>query len=183
MTRKLMLILTVLGGVVAVVMILLISSPGITAQEEVGPKPTFIPPEALTPAPTPEDGRQVAILMLAVSGEGEDLRGIQLERGQIVNSYAPNVAGRPGEWTVEVTGEGNLRFGISDPRRLHVYGETDNREQAHMSEVTGNIRFELVVPLWDQDRDLGAKEIRIFDQQGNEIFMTEVDRENWQRQE
>jgi hypothetical protein len=162
----------------------MISSLSINAQDEFGPKPTFVPAEALTPVPTPPDGRQVAILTLVVEGEGEDLKGIQLERGQIVNSYAPNVANRPGEWTVEVIGERSLRFGIDDPRRLHVYGSReDQREQAHTTELVGSLNFDLVVPLYDLDTDLQAKEIRILDQEGNVIFNTEVDREGWSRQQ
>lgn len=179
MNRKQLIFLTVFGGVVLVAVLLLMSSVGTTAQTEFGPRPTFVPAEDLTPVPTPPDDRQVAILTLVVSGEGEDLRGIQLERGQIINSYAPNVANRPGEWIVEVTGDGNLTFGIEDPRRQHVYGEREQEEQAHTSEMAGSLVFDLVVPLYDLDRDLQAKEIRIFDAEGNELFVTEIDREGW----
>lgn len=179
MQRKLNLFLAVFGGVVMVAAILLISSVNTTAQTEFGPKPTFVPAEDLTPVPTPADGRQVAILTLVVSGDGEDVRGLQLERGQIINSYAPNVANRPGEWMVEVTGDGSLTFGIEDPRRQRMYGEKEDTEEAHITEYAGSLAFDLVVPLWDLDRDLQAKEIRIFDQEGNEIFVTEVDRDGW----
>lgn len=179
MNRKLLIFVTLFGALVVVVALLLISSVGTTAQTEFGPRPTFVPAGDLTPVPTPPDDRQVAILTLVVSGDGEDLRGIQLERGQIINSYAPNVANRPGEWMVEVTGDGSLSFGIEDPRRQHVYGEREQEEQAHMSEYAGNLAFDLVVPLYDLDRDLQAKEIRIFDAEGNEIFVTEIDREGW----
>ncbi len=184
MTHKRTLLIALCGAVVALSALLLASLPGTNAQDEFGPKPTFVPAEALTPVPTPPDGRQVAILTLAVQGDGQALKEIRLERGQIISSYAPNVENRPGEWTVIVRGErGELSFGISDPRRLHVYGSQDIKEdQAHMTELVGGLTFELVVPLWNQDVDLGAREIHILDQNGTEIFVTEIDREGWSRQ-
>ncbi|GAB4573004.1 MAG: hypothetical protein Kow0077_14040 [Anaerolineae bacterium] len=181
MNRTRAVVMAVAGLAVLVGVLLVASTIGIGAQNEFGPKPTFVPAEALTPVPTPDDGRQVAILTLVVEGEREDLRGIQLERGRIITGYGPNVAGRPGEWTVIVSGERELTFGIEDPRRFHVYGEGEEREQpAHSSEIVGSLVFDLVVPLHDvRGADLQAKEIRILDQSGNEIFVTEIDREGW----
>ncbi|NPV67868.1 MAG: hypothetical protein HPY64_12030 [Anaerolineae bacterium] len=186
MNRKQTVLLTAGLGVLALVGVaLLFGSAAITAQNEIGPKPTFVPADGLTPAPTPPDGRQVAILTLVIESDPEGrLKGVQLERGRIINSYAPNVAERPGEWTVEVVGERSLRFGIEDPRRLHVYGGEDaQRDMAHTSEMQASAVVDLVVPLWNLDADLQAKEIRILDQEGNVVFVTEVDRERWSREQ
>lgn len=186
MNRKQTILLAAgLGVLVLAGAVLLFGSAAITAQNEVGPKPTFVPADALTPVPTPPDGRQVAILTLVIESDAEGrLKGAQLERGRIVNSYAPNVAERPGEWTVEVVGERSLRFGIEDPRRLHVYGEGEEQpDVAHASEMQTGVVVDLVVPLWDLDTDLQAKEIRILDQEGNVVFVTEVDRERWSREQ
>jgi hypothetical protein len=150
-------------------------------------KPTFVPAKDLTLAPTPPDNRQVAILTLAIqSDDSGKVREFQLEKGQIITSYAPNVLNRPGDWTVEVIGSNDkLRYGIQDPRKLDVFGPVENKggeNPAHSSEFATNITYDLIVPLYALDKDLGATEINIYDQDNNRIFSTPVDRERWKGQ-
>lgn len=143
-------------------------------------KPTLVPAELLTPAPTPEDGRQVAILTLVIeSGEDGAVKGVQLELGRIINSYAPNVWGRPGEWTVELVGQEKRQYGILDPRRLEYY---DSEKGQFAQEFQFHVVTDLVIPLYDDKLDLGVTTINIYDQLGNLIFSTEVDREGWAKQ-
>lgn len=80
--------------------------PGRLAAQENEAKPTLVPLKVQTPAPTPPDGREVAILTLVIKSGGEGkLEGIDLETARIIRSYAPNVLNRGGQWTVEVEGE------------------------------------------------------------------------------
>jgi hypothetical protein len=165
--------------------LVVILSTGVSAQDIVERgKPTFVPPRDLTPAPTPADGREIAILTLRLESQGGSERppGVRLESGRILNSYAPNVLNRPGEWTVEVIGESELRYGIQDPRHLHVYGGQQREDTAHSTEFQDMMTLELVVPLYNLDTNLNAREIRILDQNQNVIFETEIDREGWKRE-
>jgi hypothetical protein len=178
----------IVGGLAIIAAVWLVLQPrNLGAQEEFGEQPTLIPASDLTPAPTPPDGREVALLTLAIaSSEDGAIRGIQLERGQIIASYAPNVSNRPGEWTVEVVGKETLRYGIQDLRRQNVYnnereqGTPDEREEgAHNAEVATSLTVDLVVPLYVDSENLEATEINIYDQEGNVIFTTPVDRDAW----
>lgn len=145
-------------------------------------KPTVVPAEVLTPAPTPPDSREVAILTLViVSSPDGKVEKVTLETAKIVRAYAPNVFDRPGEWTVRLEGEHEAQFGVTDPRRMSVFpGPNDEKTEApHGAEFLTEVTWELVVPLYLFDRDLGVKTIHILDQEGNVIFATEVDREGW----
>src|SRR5574341_2655791 len=180
----------VVGALAVLAIIALTLLPGRSgAQEQV--RPTFVPIEVEQGAPTPEDDREVAALTLVVTSSQEGkLEGIELESGQILHSYAPNVLERPGQWTVEVIGaNGELRYGVQDPRYLNVYGEPGNQEPAeegqppHSSELLTSTTWDLVVPLYNNEVNLEATQINIYDQEGTLIFSTEVDRERWKPQE
>ncbi|MGH2538655.1 MAG: hypothetical protein ACRDHL_14800 [Candidatus Promineifilaceae bacterium] len=140
--------------------------------------PTVVPAQELTPAPTPADGRQVAILQLVVLSNADGrVEEVRLEKGQIVTAFAPNVFGRAGAWTVELVGRTPMRFGVPDPREAHI---EDGEEGApHTTEILAEVSWELVVPLSDKGQPLGVEEIRILDQNGELIFSTPVDREAW----
>jgi hypothetical protein len=144
-------------------------------------KPTIVPAEFLTPADTPPDTREVAILTLSiVSSEDGSVENVELQRGQIVQSYAPNVLNRPGEWTIEVVGDQKLVYGVQDPRRMDVFG--GENETPHETEFQTQITWETNVPLYLFEENLNATMINIYDQDGQLIFSTEVDRVNWTRQ-
>lgn len=173
------------GALVVLAIIALTLLPGRSgAQEQV--RPTFVPIEVEQGAPTPEDGREVAVLTLVVTSDQEGkLEGIELEAAQVLHSYAPNVLERPGQWTVEVIGaNGELRYGVQDPRYLNVYGEPENQEPVeegqppHGTELLTNTIWELVVPLYSYGENLEATEINIYDQAGTLVFSTPVD-ETW----
>jgi hypothetical protein len=143
-------------------------------------KPTVVPPTARTPAPTPEDQREVAILTLIVkAGKEGKVEAVELQKGQIVRSYAPNVLGLSGPWTVELAGEQSIKYGTLNPLQARVYDDEKDQEVPHSGEALTETTWELVVPLWDQGKDLGVKEINIYDENGNLIFSTPVDREKW----
>ncbi len=142
------------------------------------PKPTLIPPQVQTPAPTPPDNREVAILTLIVQSNPEgELEQIALEHGRIIRSYAPNVFDRTGQWTVELLGSEEMRFGVQDPRWRESF-PTGERNQFE-SELVSDLLWELVVPLYYFEKDLGVEMIRIYDQRGEPIFSVEIDREGW----
>lgn len=150
------------------------------AQEEIK-RPTLVPASALTPAPTPADAREVAILTLAVSSNDDgQVEGVQLEKARILNSFAPNVFGRRGPWTIELVGEQTIRYGILDPRQQRVYA--DEIEEPHTTDLLLQMTWEPVVPLFDGSKDLGVKMINIYDHEDRLIFSTEVDREAWREQ-
>jgi len=147
-------------------------------------KPTAVPAEFLTPVPTPPDAREVAILTLFItSSQDGKVEKAELQHARIVQGYAPNVLGRPGDWTVEVLGDEKLVYGVVDPRRMDVSVEPNQPSEApHSTEFQTEVTWELVVPLYQFDRDLHATDINIFDESGNLIFTAKVDRENWKRQ-
>jgi hypothetical protein len=143
-----------------------------------GPKPTLVPIEAQTPAPAPPDQREVAILTLVVeSNPVGQIELITLEQGRILKSYAPNILGRTGPWTVELLGETELRYGVRDPRWREVFPV--DRDEPFQNEYATSVVWELVVPLYLFDEDLNVQVINLYDQAGNLVFETEVDRENW----
>lgn len=190
MKRSTMLLSLIAGLVLIAAIWLVLRAQNLGAQGEFGEQPTLIPAQNLTPAPTPPDGREIALLTLAISSsEDGRIRAIQLERGQIIASYAPNVSERPGEWTVEVIGKTTLRYGIDDPRRQNIYNNgreqqpeatQDEREAgAHTAQLSTSLTVDLVVPLYMDGDNLEATEINLYDQEGNRIFNTRVDREAW----
>jgi hypothetical protein len=143
-------------------------------------KPTLIPPENKTPAPTPSDPREVAILTLIVkSGPDGQLDSIVLKEGLIINSYAPNVLERTGPWTVELVGDEALRYGILDPRWQEAFPGSEGDE--FESEIKDEVVWDLVAPLYLFDRDLRIQTILIYDQSGARVFAADVDRQNWRR--
>jgi hypothetical protein len=88
------------------------------AQDPFGEKPTPSSARDLTPAPKPEDKREIAILDLVInSSQDGKVESVTLERGRIVQGYAPNVLGISGGWTVELVGkEQTVTYGVLDPR-------------------------------------------------------------------
>lgn len=167
--------------------VLFVAACGVAAEKTVGAqeefvRPTVVPAEVLTPAPTPPDGRQVAILNLAIvsAGEGE-IEKVTLEQGRIINSYAPNVLGLAGPWTVELVGEEPIRFGTLNPLVVRVYDE--KQEVPHDVSQSETTMWELVVPLYNDGKDLQVREINIYDQNEKLIFTTIVDREAWRATE
>lgn len=147
-------------------------------------KPTVVPADVLTPAETPSDKRDVAVLTFSiVSSEDGKLERLDLQKAQIIRSYAPNVLDRPGEWTIEVLGDEKIVYGVQDPRQMNVYGLPNETTQVpHQTEFLREITWETVVPLYLFDRDINATEIHIYDRDGQLIFSTKVDRDNWTRQ-
>ena len=142
-----------------------------------GPKPTVVPAEALTPVPTPPDARRVAILTLdVVSSADGKLETVRLAKGRIVHSYAPNVLGREGEWTVSLLTreQQRLSFGIQDPRRVEYFDST-NEKHPIGTQILPTVTFDLVVPLNDPTgKDLGVTTITITDQNHQDVFTTPV---------
>jgi len=153
------------------------------AQDIFGEKPTPIPAKEQTPAPTPEDRREIAILTLVISSTPDGkIEGVKLERSVILQGYAPNVLGMQGEWTIELVGaEQTISYGVLDPRHVEVENEQDAKEPYTYIYET-NYVWELVVPLFDNNgKDLQIMEINIYDAGGNKIFGTPVDREGWRK--
>lgn len=149
----------------------------VVAQEEFK-RPTLVPAEALTPAPTPADRREVAILSLLIKANEEGkVEAVELQKGSIVTSFAPNVLGLSGPWTVELVGKDTIQFGTLNPLHVRVYdGEQDT---PHTSLLVTETTWELVVPLYDRGQDLEVTQINIYDESRRQVFSTPVDRERW----
>lgn len=152
------------------------------AQDPFGEKPTPSSARNLTPAPKPDDKREIAILDLVINSSQEGkVESVILERGRIVQGYAPNVLGMSGEWTVELVGkEQTATYGVLDPRHVEVENEK-NTEQPFTYTYLPNYKWELVVPLFDDGRDMHIEVIKIYDSEGNQIFESIVDRERWRQ--
>ncbi|MFI4927148.1 MAG: hypothetical protein ACHP7E_05600, partial [Burkholderiales bacterium] len=142
-----------------------------------GPKPTVVPAEALTPAPTPPDARRIAILTLnVVSSADGKLEAVRLSKGRIVHSYAPNLLGSEGEWTVFLLSRDQQKysFGFQDPRRVEFFDPTNEKHPAGTT-LLPDVTFDLVVPLNDPSgKDLSVATITITDQNRQQVFTTAV---------
>jgi hypothetical protein len=152
-------------------------TPGAGAQEN-PERPTMIPAQDATSAPTPPDGRTIAILTLQIiSSEEGIVASIELQRARILVGYAPNVLDDIlGEWTVElVVPGGSIRYGILDPRRVEAEGEGEAPSESF---ILSDITTDLIVPLYQDDQDLKVEQINIYDQDGKLIFSTPVE-EDW----
>lgn len=139
---------------------------------DLGPSPSRLRAAALTPAPTPADDRQVAVLTLKVtSNEAGEVTGAVMVGGFVQAGFGPNVLNRPGAWTVSLgsTGEEVLRYGVPDPRLVRVEGGVG--EEPHTSFVEPEVEFDLIVPLSDASGNaLSVTELRLLDQAGSLIF-------------
>lgn len=167
---------------VAVAVLLILSVLTGAAQDTFGEKPTPMSARELTPAPTPEDEREIAILNLVINSSQEGkVESVTLERGRIVKGYAPNVFGQTGDWTVELVGkEKTVSYGVLDPRHVEVENE-QNAEQPFTYIYVPSYEWELVVPLYEDGKDMQIEVIKIYDTEGNQIFETNVDRERWRQ--
>jgi hypothetical protein len=130
------------------------------------------------PAPTPSDGREVAILNLLIVSDMEGrIEAVELEGARIVTSYAPNVFNKQGPWIIELEGAEPMRYGIPDPRWKIVYpGE---ERESLQREFDPSYQWELVVPLYYYDFDLEVRVISVYDEFGEMIFSTQVDHQGW----
>lgn len=161
----------------AVAVIASASAPRPAAQDE-EPKPTLVPLRVQIPAPTPPDPREVAILTLVINSDLDGrIERIALEQARILRSYAPNVLNRTGPWTVELVGEEEIRYGVADPRWHEVFPIEEG--EPFQSEYATEVVWELVAPLYLFDKDLNVQAINLYDETGDRIFTTEVDREKW----
>jgi hypothetical protein len=134
--------------------------------------PPGISAALLTPAPTPADGRMVAVLRLRITSDAAgEVADVVMTEGLVQIGYGPNVLNRPGAWTVSLTSaaEEALRFGIPDPRQVRV--ESAAFVIPHTSSFLPEVEFDLVVPLSDPlGGDLAVTDLRLYDQPGNLIF-------------
>ena len=143
-----------------------------------GMRPTTgqISAAALTPAPTPADSRQIAVLTLLVrSNEAGDVSEVAMIDGVVQPGYGPNVANRPGAWTVSLVANADevLRFGTPDPRQVRVEGGAD--DVPHTTAFEPEIEFVLVLPLSDPEgTNFAVTQLRLYDQPGNLIFAAGV---------
>jgi hypothetical protein len=181
LTNRVLVLILLVATVGTILVINTAMQQNVSAQQEFQ-QPTVVSGDVLTPASTPVDNREVAILdLVIVSAEDGTIETVRLERGRIVRRFAPNVFGLAGAWTVELVGAETVSFGTPDPRQAHVLDE--DTDVPHTSTLlTGEVAWELVVPLFAKEQDLGIQEINIYDETGELIFTTPVDRERWRVQ-
>jgi hypothetical protein len=131
---------------------------------------------ALTPAPTPADTRQVAVLTLRIlSDEAGRVAAVELVEGVVRPGYAPNVTNRPGAWTVSALSDAAevLRFGTEDPRQIRIEGGAG--EAPHTTAFEPDVEVNLVVPLSDVDgTEWSISQLQLYDELGNLIFAAAV---------
>lgn len=167
---------------VALAAILIVSILNSPLQGGNNQKPTPLSAGDQMGAPTPEDDREIAVLTLAIhSSPDGKVESVELERARIIKSYAPNVFGRPGEWTIELVGrEQTVTYAVLDPRYVEVENEP-NAESPFTYIIEPSYEWEVVIPLFDDGQDLQVQNINIYDSEGNQIFETVVDREQWRQ--
>jgi hypothetical protein len=173
--------LAVACGLVGLVMLLLVISldggHAVRADGPYGTQPTVVPAHGLTPAPTPSDGRLVAVLHLQVISDATfAVERVTLPQCQLLKSYAPHVLGHSGEWTVALLtrDQGTIRFGTPDPRRVEVF-DTQSVDHPYRTVLLTDATWDLVVPLYDGDRDLHVSGITISDQAGRQLLAVALD--------
>jgi hypothetical protein len=137
----------------------------------------FVSPDTLIPVPKSSAERRVAILNLRViSGDKGEVKSVELQRGRVINSFAPNVLNVSGQWMVELVGQQVYSFGCSDPRRVEA--ENDEFKKPFIYVFEKVIEWELVAPLNNAaGKDLQVKRVNIYDQERNLIFAASVDQD------
>jgi hypothetical protein len=143
---------------------------GVVAQEFELPKP--VPAEEPIPAPQPEDGQQVAVLIVDLESDGERVQA-EIVFQDVISSFAPkSVARSRGAWEIRVFGEKELRYHVLNPL-LDV--EVENPEDVEVpfaSVETKSLRWTLVVPLYVDGEPLGAQTIEVVDLVTEEVVLS-----------
>lgn len=132
-----------------------------------------------------EDFKEVAVLTLQVTYTDDGIRGAQMSDAYIQRSYAPNVFGLQGPIEVMLRGDQEIRFGVIDPRpeveNPKASEEGVEEEPLHLeTDAVQDVTWELVVPLYKDDRSLGAQSIAIA-VEGEVIFEQEINYDAWRK--
>jgi hypothetical protein len=155
-----------------------------SAQPEREPLPTLIPAGALTPPPTPSGDQQLLLITLTTESQADGtLITTTLERAQVLRTFAPNVFGRPGDWTVrlragerEACGAGDtICFGIPDPRLIEI--ENPDGDPPYRYVLEPQLEWQLPVPLYQDGTKLGVTAIDVLDEDGELVITLQYDPE------
>jgi hypothetical protein len=174
MVRRYTLIIVLL--IIAALFLIYADIPGIVAQVSGEVEGNPIPRAAndLVAAPKPLDGRLVSALSLQVSSDADgNVLGVEIVGSEFLNSFAPNVLGLSGPWGIALVGEEITSYGVLDPRLARVEGSDE--DEPHSSFIDPDTEWQLVVPLFDGEKDLSVEAIVIVDDEGNVVFSAVID--------
>ena len=140
--------------------------------------PTLFPADQQVPAPTPDHGQQVAVIVVALRADGEKVSG-EILSAVVIDSFAPKeIARSAGEWQVRVIGEKEVKYLILNPL-LDIEADAEKPEENDpYDQVTlDSFEWTLVVPLYDQATAFGATAVEVSDvASGNVIFKADLKR-------
>ncbi|MAU13628.1 MAG: hypothetical protein CL607_27675 [Anaerolineaceae bacterium] len=174
-------------GLVVIVLAMLTVAVVVRSQDSAVPeeKPKLNLTELVPLQQPEEDFKEVAVLTLQLSFTDEGIRGAQMSDAYIQRSYAPNVFNLQGPIEVMLRGEQDISFSVVDPRP-EVENPRASEEGAedvplHLKdEDISSVAWELVVPLYKDDRALGAETIAIA-VDGEVIFEQAIDYDAWRK--
>lgn len=174
-------------GLIVIVLAMLAVAVVVRSQDSAVPeeKPKLNLTELIPLQQPEEDFKEVAVLTLQLSYSDEGIRSAQMSDAYIQRSYAPNVFNLQGPIEVMLRGEQDITFSVIDPRP-EVENPRASEEGAedvplHLEdEALNNVTWELVVPLYKDDRALGAESITVA-VDGEVIFEQAIDYDAWRK--
>lgn len=125
----------------------------------------IVPAREQKPAKPPtDDSRQVAVLSITLDAVDGEVRSARVTASRRIASYAPKVfARRGGDWEVVIEGDARHSFFVNNPALREAEAHPSSDDKYHWVGETGPIEWSLVVPLYVEGRNLGARSITIRD--------------------
>ncbi len=126
-------------------------------------KELIVPPTDRKPLERAARADQSAVLSLMLSGDGRSAPRLSTLR--LVDSAAPKVFARSGgDWEVRLIGAETVTYRISNPvTDVEVENPPGSRTPFSQVRQTGDVPFDLIVPLSRNGRALGVRRVDIVD--------------------
>lgn len=129
------------------------------------PVKIVVPAQEQRPAKPPNDAlHQVAVLSIMLDVVKGEVRSARVTSSKRIASYSPKVfARRAGDWEVIIEGETRKSFFVNNPALREAEAHPSSNDRYQWVGETGSIDWPLVVPLYVDGRELGARSITIRD--------------------
>ncbi len=116
---------------------------------------------------------QVAVLHLMLNAEEGKLRRARVERMVVANAVPPKVFARSrGTWEVRLQGEQQAAYRIRNPLEdVEIENPSDAKSPYSQVKPSGDVPFDIVVPLSRAGRSLGVERIQIVDTETGETVV------------